>query len=63
MKQPIIKATPTGKLKELEGKLQKNNTQVSQAVGALKNEGSKGSGLGFYALILGYIALTYFFNN
>jgi len=63
MKVPIIKATPTGKLKELETKLARNNSQVEQAVGALKNEGGKGSGLGFYAMILGYIALTYFFNN
>ncbi|GMI00521.1 hypothetical protein TrST_g8104 [Triparma strigata] len=63
MKAPIIKATPTGKLKELETKLAKSNAQVEQAVGALKNEGGKGSGLGFYAMIIGYIALTYFFNN
>ena len=57
-----FEATPTGKLRELQHRLKKNNDTVSAAVGALKTEGSKGSGMGFYLMIIGYVALSYAFQ-
>merc|ERR1712232_1394793 len=45
--------TPTGKLKELQDRLQSSNSTVQQAVSQLKTEKSN-SNFGFYAMILGY---------
>jgi len=60
---PITKATPTGKLKELQGRLQTSNATVAQAVSQLKTDSGKSSNMGFYAMILGYIVISYMFNN
>lgn len=54
--------TPTGKLKELQDRLQSSNSTVQQAVSQLKTEKSN-SNFGFYAMILGYVAISYIFNN
>lgn len=54
--------TPTGKLKELQSKLQASNSNVNQAVQQLKQEGSGNSNMGFYLMIMGYIAFAYYFN-
>ena len=59
----LPRATPTGKLRELQDRLQTSNNQVTQAVQSLKTDGNKSSNLGFYGLILGYIVLSYVFNN
>jgi len=61
---PVPRATPTGKLKELQDRLQASNTNVAQAVSQLKSDGSnKSSNMGFYLLILGYIAISYAFSS
>ena len=55
------KATPTGKIKELQERLQYSNANVAQAVQSLKTE-NKSSNLGFYGMILGYIVISYLFG-
>ncbi|KAI2509619.1 hypothetical protein MHU86_4738 [Fragilaria crotonensis] len=55
------RATPTGKIRELQDRLQASNTNVAQAVKNLKSEGSS-SNMGFYLMILGYIVISYVFN-
>lgn len=64
-KSNIIRATPTGKLKELQDKLQSSNTNVARAVSDLKGESSKGgsSNMGFYMMIMGYILISYLFSG
>mmetsp|Transcript_20746 Transcript_20746/g.30095 ORF Transcript_20746/g.30095 Transcript_20746/m.30095 type:complete len:321 (-) Transcript_20746:218-1180(-) len=59
----IPRVTPTGKIKELQDRLQTSNATVTQAVNQLKTEGSKNSSFGFYAMILGYIVFSYIFSN
>lgn len=60
----MIRATPTGKLKELQERLQASNTNVAQAVSQLKSDGAnKSSNMGFYLMILGYIVVSYVFNS
>lgn len=56
------RATPTGKLKELQERLQTSNATVAQAVNQLKTEGNKSSSMGFYLMILGYIVVSYMFS-
>jgi len=58
---PATKATPTGKLKELQERLQYSNANVAQAVQSLKTE-NKSSNLGFYGMIIGYIVISYLFK-
>ena len=61
---PMPRATPTGKLKELQDRLQSSNSNIAQAVSQLQNDGSPGkSNMGFYLMILGYIAISYMFNS
>jgi len=55
------KATPTGKMKVLQDRLQYSNANVAQAVQSLKTE-NKSSNLGFYGMILGYIVISYLFG-
>lgn len=55
------KATPTGKIRELQDRLQYSNANVAQAVQSLKTENSS-SNLGFYGMILGYIVISYLFG-
>lgn len=58
-----MRATPTGKIKELQERLQASNSNVTQAVKDLKSDGSKGnSSLGFYTMIIGYIVISYIFK-
>ena len=57
------RATPTGKIKELQDKLQTSNATVQQAVSQLKSESQGSSNFGFYAMILGYVAFSYIFNS
>jgi hypothetical protein len=60
----LPRATPTGKLKELQDRLQSSNTNVAQAVQSLQADGGGGkSQMGFYLMILGYIAISYMFNS
>jgi hypothetical protein len=62
---PMLRATPTGKLKELQDRLQSGSATVAQAVTSLKSttEPAKSSNTGFYMMILGYIVISYLFNN
>jgi DnaJ domain len=55
------KVTPTGRIKELQDRLQYSNANVAQAVQSLKSENSS-SNLGFYGMILGYIVISYLFG-
>lgn len=55
------KATATGKIKELQERLQYSNANVAQAVQSLKTE-NKSSNFGFYGMILGYIVISYLFG-
>ncbi|OEU16741.1 DnaJ-domain-containing protein [Fragilariopsis cylindrus CCMP1102] len=55
------KATPTGKIRELQDRLQYSNATVAQAVQSLKTE-NKSSNLGFYGMIIGYIVISYLFG-
>lgn len=59
---PVPRATATGKLKEMQGRLQTSNANVAQAVSQLKSDSNKSSNLGFYLMILGYIVIAYLFN-
>lgn len=59
---PMARPTPTGKIKELQTRLQASNTNVAQAVQQLKTE-NKSSNMNFYLMILGYIAISYIFSN
>eukprot|EP00565_Helicotheca_tamesis_P006710 CAMPEP_0185741454 /NCGR_PEP_ID=MMETSP1171-20130828/38965_1 /TAXON_ID=374046 /ORGANISM="Helicotheca tamensis, Strain CCMP826" /LENGTH=396 /DNA_ID=CAMNT_0028413423 /DNA_START=135 /DNA_END=1324 /DNA_ORIENTATION=- len=59
----IPRATPTGKIKELQERLHASNTTVTQAVNQLKTDGSKNSSFGFYAMIFGYIVFSYLFSS
>jgi len=57
------RALPTGKLKELQDRLRTSNTSVAQAVNQLKGDSKSGnSNMGFYMMILGYIAISYMFS-
>lgn len=56
---PSMQITPTGKIKELHGKLQASNSNVVQAIKDLKSEDRKTSSFGFYAMIIGYIVFSY----
>lgn len=56
------RATPTGKIKELQSRLQSSNVNVAQAVNQLKTE-NKSSNMNFYLMILGYIVVSYLFNG
>jgi hypothetical protein len=58
------RATPTGKLRELQDRLKSSNVQVAKAVENLKSDSSSSSGnMGFYLMIVGYIAISYLFGN
>jgi hypothetical protein len=59
----ISRATPTGKIKELQHRLQTSNTSVAEAVQQLKGDGGKSSNMGFYLMIVGYIAISYMFQS
>jgi curved DNA-binding protein CbpA len=60
---PMPRATPTGKIRELQERLQASNTNVAQAVKSLKTDGSRASNnMGFYLMILGYIIISYVFS-
>lgn len=54
--------TPTGKIRELQSRLQQSNANVAQAVQSLKTEQNSSSNLGFYGMILGYIIISYLFS-
>merc|ERR1712157_618361 len=59
-----LKATPTGKLKELQDRLYTNHSSVASAVQSLdrNSNSNSSSSMGFYAMILGYIVISYIFN-
>lgn len=59
---PLMGATPTGKIKELQERLQASNTNVLKAVKNVQGDTNKNSSFGFYALIIGYIAMSYLFK-
>jgi len=57
-----MRATPTGKIKELQERLQASNTNVTQAVKDIKIDGTSNSSMGFYTMIAGYIVMSYLFK-
>jgi hypothetical protein len=58
-----MRATPTGKIKELQERLAASNSNVASAVRDLKADGgSSNSSLGFYTMIIGYIVISYIFK-
>ena len=59
---PAIGATPTGKIREMQERLRASNSQVAQAVKDIKFDGNKSSSMGFYVMIIGYIAMSYLFK-
>merc|ERR1712174_121059 len=57
------KPTVTGKLKELQERLYTNQSNVVNVVQHLNGDKNSGSsGMGFYAMILGYIVISYVFS-
>lgn len=58
----VMRATPTGKIKELQERLQASNTNVTQAVKDIKIDGNQNSSIGFYTMIAGYIVVSYLFK-
>jgi len=60
---PVLRPTPTGRLRELQTRLQKSNGQMQQAVGTLQPKSNNNGNMGFYLMILGYIAISYAFNS
>jgi hypothetical protein len=59
----MMRATPTGKIRELQDRLQASNSTVQQAVTSLKSAEKSNSNFGFYAMILGYVAFSYIFSS
>lgn len=59
---PMMGATPTGKIRELQDRLRASNTNVLKAVKDVQGDGNKNSSFGFYALIIGYVAMSYLFK-
>jgi hypothetical protein len=59
---PMMGATPTGKIRELQERLRASNTNVLKAAQDVQVDGSKNSSFGFYALIIGYVAMSYLFK-
>lgn len=57
----VQRATATGKVRELQERLNHSNGTVAQAVQSLKTE-QKSSNYGFYGMILGYIVISYLFS-
>ena len=57
-----MRATPTGKIKELQEWLQASNTNVTQAVKDIKIDGTSNSSMGFYTMIAEYIVMSYLFK-
>ncbi len=55
-------ATPTGKIRELQDRLRASNTNVLKAARDVQGETGKNSSFGFYALIIGYVAMSYLFK-
>jgi hypothetical protein len=60
---PLPRATPTGKLKDLQERLHTSNSNVAMAVQSLKSDKSNNSNMGFYLMIIGYIVISYIFSN
>jgi len=61
--QPSIRVTPTGKLKELQERLQQSNANAN-ALDQLKSGGNqKSQAWGFYTMIIGYVVISYIFNG
>ena len=60
---PLQKATPTGKIREIQERLQSSNANVVKAVSDLKSEGKTSSSFGFYAFILAYVLFSFLFNR
>lgn len=58
----IQRATATGKLKELQDRLQASNSNVAKAVQSLKKDENKNSSLGLYAMIIGYFVFSFLFK-
>lgn len=58
----MTRATPTGKLKEMQDRLKSSNTNVANAVQQLQSDDGGKSNMGFYLMILGYIVISYVFN-
>lgn len=59
---PLTSATPTGKIKELQDRLRASNTNVLKAAQNVQVDGNKNSSFGFYALIIGYVVMSYLFK-
>jgi len=59
---PMMGATPTGKIKELQERLRVSNTNVMKAVKDVQSDSSKNSSFGFYAMIIGYVVMSYVFK-
>ena len=57
-----MRATPTGKIKELQEQLQASNTNVTQAVKDIKIDGTSNLSMGFYTMIAEYIVMSYLFK-
>jgi len=55
-------ATPTGKLKELQERLQVSNSNVAKAVQNLKADEPKSSSFGIYSMIIGYFIFSFLFK-
>jgi hypothetical protein len=55
------KVTPTGKLRDLQLRMNPSTSGVAQAVQGLQAE-QKSSNFGFYGMILGYIVISYLFS-
>lgn len=58
----LQRATPTGKLKELQERLKVSNSNVAKAVQNLKKDENKSSSFGFYAMIIGYFIFSFLFK-
>ena len=58
----LQRATATGKLKELQDRLQVSNSNVAQAVQKLKKDENKNSSFGIYAMIIGYFFFSFMFK-
>ncbi len=59
---PLMGATPTGKIKELQERLRASNTNVLKATKDVQGDSNKNSSFGFYAMIIGYVAMSYLFK-
>lgn len=56
------RATPTGKIKELQNRLQPNKPNIAPTANQAQAKNTGSSSFGFYGMIIAYVAISYMFG-